>query len=117
MAARGALSRYRGGVASVSNSSGILQQTVCPRNSDFLPHLLANIGMTREALLFGRLAKMYRDFNCLVTGQTATDPARFFGSSLGRTLHTLEMRYQPASRPLAPAWGWQVFRSGLTIRN
>ena len=73
--------------------------------------------MTTEALLFVRLAKMFQDFNSLVTGQTATYPDRFFGSSLGGGLHTLKIRYRPATRLPARARGWQVFRFEVTIRN
>ena len=75
---RGDLSRSsQGRGASVSNSSGILQQTVCPRNSEYIQHLLVSGGMTTEALQYVRLAKMYRVFNSLDTRRAATDSARF----------------------------------------
>ena len=83
MPARGALSRDRGWVASVSNSSGILQQTVCPRKLECMRHLLINRGTTTKALLFVRLAKMSRVFNSLVTEPAAIDSVHFFASNLG----------------------------------
>ena len=63
-------------------------------------YIFINRGTTTKSpvLLFVRLAKMSRVFNSLVTGQTATDSANFFASSVGWAQPTLVVRCRALSR-------------------
>ena len=104
-----------GGVKCFELESRLLQQTVCPRNSEFMRHLLVNRCTTTEAPPFVRLAKTSRLFNSLITEQAVADSAHCFASSLGGAQPTLAMPCRPAARPLTRARGWQVFRTTVPI--
>ena len=94
-----------------------LQLAVCAEEFriDHTHILLLNRGTTTKPplLLYVRLAKLSRVCNILVTGQTPTDSAHIFASSVGWAQPTLVVRCPPVACSLAIMRGHVVFRSGV----
>ena len=87
------------------------------RNSEFITHTLYLVLKAQQqehyyCRVYGS-QKCPESFNSLVTGQTATDSANFFASSMGWAQATLVVRYPPAARSLAITGACVVFRSGV----
>ena len=103
-----------GTVVGVSNSSGILQRTVCPRNSGFIPH---HWRPQETNTRFLRLCTCLEFFETFVFRHAATDAANVFASSVGWAHPTLGVRCPPVARFVAITGECAIVRPGVTICN